>query len=74
MNSTWRTSVPLQNILAERAYVQDSLMCEYSYALDLDKQVLEYYVGFQKAPQPGNPYGTEAPDPNTTSGLSSRYS
>jgi len=39
-------------------YILDSLMCEYAYALDLDSDTLEYYVGFQKTPQAGNRYGT----------------
>jgi len=29
---------------------------------------------YARPPIVGNPYGTEAPDPNTTSGLSARYS
>jgi len=38
-------------------FIQDSLMCEYGYVLDLDKNLLQFYVGFQKEPQEGNQFG-----------------
>ena len=40
-------------------YIQDSLMCEYGYVLDLDKNLLQFYVGNQKEPQDGNQFGTD---------------
>jgi hypothetical protein len=30
------------------SFIKDSLFCEYAYVLDLDRQVLEFYEGFQK--------------------------
>lgn len=31
-------------------FAGDSLMCEFAYVLDLDKQVLEVYTGFNREP------------------------
>jgi len=42
-----------------RWFIQDSLICEYAYVIDLDEKRLLFYVGFQKEPQAGNRYGTE---------------
>lgn len=38
-------------------FIKNSLFCEYAYIFDLDTNVLEFYVGFQKLPQVGNRYG-----------------
>lgn len=38
-------------------FIKDSLFCEYAYIINLDDNVLEFYVGFQKEPQEGNRYG-----------------
>ncbi len=38
-------------------FIRDSLMCEYGYVIDIDEEVLEFYVGGQKEPQKGNKYG-----------------
>jgi len=32
-------------------FLKDSLFCEYAYIVNLDKEVLEVWVGFQKEPQ-----------------------
>lgn len=40
-------------------FVKDSLFCEYAYLIDLDKMVLELYVGFQNSPQKGNRFGVK---------------
>ena len=40
-------------------FIKDSLFCEYAYIYDADRACLEFYVGFQKEPQPGNPFGEE---------------
>ncbi|WP_406041313.1 peptidyl-tRNA hydrolase [Succinimonas sp.] len=41
----------------EEWFIQDSLMCEYAYELDLNDRLLYYSVGFQKSPQQGNRFG-----------------
>ena len=41
-------------------FIQDSIMCEYAYVIDTDEKKLYYYVGWQKKPQEGNRYGTDA--------------
>ena len=41
-------------------FIKDSLFCEYAYIINLDDNVLEFYKGFQKRPQLGNRYGTNA--------------
>lgn len=40
-------------------FIQDSLICEYGYVLNLDKNLLQFYVGDQREPQEGNHYGTD---------------
>ena len=40
-------------------FIKDSLFCEYAYIYDFDKDVLEYYEGFQTHSQLGNRYGIE---------------
>ena len=40
-------------------FIQDSLMCEYAYAIDTDEEKLSFYVGSQHVPQEGNRYGVE---------------
>ena len=40
-------------------FIQDSLICEYGYVLNLDKNLLQFYVADQREPQEGNHYGTD---------------
>lgn len=40
-------------------FITNSLFCEYAYIFNLDTQNLEFYVGYQHRPQPGNRYGEE---------------
>ena len=40
-------------------FILDSLFCEYGYVIDLDDEVLEFWKGFQKKPDPDNRYGME---------------
>lgn len=41
-------------------FIKDSLFCEYAYIINLDTNELEFWVGFQKEPDPSNRYGTES--------------
>lgn len=38
-------------------FIKDSLFCEYAYIINLDKNVLEFYKGFQTKRQNKNRYG-----------------
>ena len=38
-------------------WIRDSLFCEYAYVIDLERQELQFFVGGQRHPQEGNPYG-----------------
>lgn len=49
-------------MIDNHGFIKDSLFCEFAYIYDLDREVLEYYVGFQHRPQKGNRYGEEASD------------
>lgn len=40
-------------------FIKDSLFCEYAYIFNCDTQNLEFWIGFQRGPQPGNRYGEE---------------
>jgi len=48
----------LRYMLAANDFIKDSLFCEYGYIVNLDDNVLEFWLGFQKKPQEGNRYGT----------------
>ena len=39
-------------------FIEDSLWCEFAYIINLDDNVLEFYVGYQNEPQESNRYGT----------------
>lgn len=41
-------------------FIKDSLFCEYAYIVNLDDNVLEFYVGFQTRPDANNRYGVES--------------
>ena len=43
-------------------FIKRSLHCEYAYIYDLDAESLEFYVGFQKAPDENNRYGQKDDD------------
>lgn len=49
----------LAHLIDNSEFVKDSVFCEYAYILDLDRAVLEFYKGFQREPQTGNPFGVE---------------
>lgn len=48
--------------IISNSFIQDSLYCEYAYIINLDEKRLEFWKGFQKKPDKGNRYGTEASD------------
>ena len=50
---------PFRYMRPSPPFIQDSLLCEYAYVVNLDEQTLEFYVGMQTEPQEGNRYGTE---------------
>lgn len=52
----------VEHMVDAKNFPQDSLFCEYAYVIDLDKMVLEFYKGFQTAPQKGNRFGTKMRD------------
>lgn len=43
-------------------FILDSLFCEYGYIINLDKNVLEFWGGFQKKPDQDNRYGAKETD------------
>ena len=40
-------------------FICDSLFCEYAYIANLDTNELEFWIGFQRKPDPDNRYGTK---------------
>lgn len=40
-------------------FIKDSLFCEYAYIINLDRNVLEVWIGCQKKPDQKNRYGTQ---------------
>jgi len=49
----------LRYMVDYQGFIKDSLFCEYAYIINLDDNVLEFWMGFQQEPQEGNRYGTE---------------
>jgi hypothetical protein len=49
-------------MINDEDFIKDSLFCEYGYIINLDENVLEFYLGFQKTPTKDNRYGTEVID------------
>lgn len=45
-----RFDIKLSFMVENKAFLTDSLFCEYAYIINLDDGVLEYYVGFNKQP------------------------
>ena len=51
---------PYYCVTEEPLFIQDSLMCEYGYLVDLDKNTLEYYTNKEpEMPQEENRFGKE---------------
>ena len=52
----------LKYMIDSNNFIKDSLFCEYGYIINLDNNILEFWVGFQKEPELLNRYGTEKMD------------
>jgi len=50
----------LKFMLEANDFIKDSMVCEFGYIINLDDNVLEFYVGNQDKPQRGNRYGQES--------------
>lgn len=53
----WRDMDGTIYMIDNHDFIKDSLFCEYGYIINLDKNTLEFWEGFQKGPQDGNRYG-----------------
>lgn len=51
----------LKYMIDDHKFIEDSLMCEWGYIINLDSERLEIYVGFQKKPN-DNRYHIDKPD------------
>ncbi len=49
-------------MIDDHLFIEDSLFCEYAYIINLDTNNLEFWLGWQHDPQPGNRYGEQADD------------
>ena len=49
-------------MIDNQEFIKDSLFCEFGYIINLDTNMLEFWVGFQREPQEGNRYGEEQED------------
>lgn len=47
----------LRFMIEYAGFIKNSLFCEYAYIINLDDNVLEYWVGYQKEPNKTNRYG-----------------
>ena len=52
----------LRFMIDDAEFIKNSLFCEYAYIINLDDNVLEYWVGFQKKPDKNNRYGIKGYD------------
>jgi hypothetical protein len=50
-------------MLDNKDFIKDSLFCEYAYVVNLDENVLECYLGWQKTPDGKSRYQCEKPSP-----------
>lgn len=59
----------LKHMIENNDFIRDSLFCEYAYVIDLDRDVIEFYQGFQHRPDTTNRYGRKA----TPNGTGTKY-
>ena len=52
----------LKYMIDSNDFIKDSLFCEYGYIINLDQNILEFWVGFQTKPELLNRYGTAIRD------------
>lgn len=52
----------LKYMIDNKNFIKESLFCEYAYIINLDENILEFYVGFQDEFDINNRYGTEQTD------------
>jgi len=50
----------LEHIINSEDFLYNSLYCEYAYIIDLDLNVLNFYSGFQKTPDPKSEFSQNA--------------
>lgn len=56
-NGVSQIDVSVIGLLNKEGFAKDSLFCEWGYVIDLDKNSLDVYTGFQKEKQEGNIFG-----------------
>lgn len=57
----WKISKgEVSHMVDMQAFPKTSLFCEYCYIIDLDNMTLDIFVGNQKSPSEGNPFGDKA--------------
>lgn len=47
----------LRFMIDDADFIRNSLFCEFAYIINLDENVLEYWIGYQKKPDETNRYG-----------------
>lgn len=48
----------IEHFIDNSEFIKDSLFCECAYILNFDTDRIEFYIGFQKTPDPSNRFGT----------------
>ena len=51
----------LHHVIVNPGWMKDSLFCEFGYTLNFLTRKLEFWEGFQKKGQKGNPFGSRKP-------------
>lgn len=58
----WDKHCPVKNYSIDNSFILDSLFCEYAYIINLDQNVLEFYIGFNKDKNEMGRYAKETID------------